>query len=367
MPFAYDILHDSEFRPKDKELGVLPLRIANILLSPYRGGLERAHVSLTELLQAEGHKVDVWLHPNSPYKQEIEQLSTSVYTLYAKGFYDPIATVKAHMLIRKTSPDALITHNSRATVLLNRARKLSNTKLIGFSHSNKLKKMLVADHLVAINPNMMNEMLQLGRTKENCSCIPNFLREIPPEPVNPGNRSLNKIAFVGRLDANKGLNTLLTAFSGLLSSGDNFELHIAGAGEAESALRAKASNLAIEDKLKLYDWVDDIQSWLVDKTLLVAPSRSESFGLVALDAAINGCPILASNVSGFASQITDGINGWLVEPNNADNLKERMSYILHLPVDEREIVAKRNYENVQNYSMENIAKKINTMLEKALL
>ena len=340
------------------------LRIANVLISPDRGGLERAHVSYSALLTDAGYSVDSWVHPNSPYLEELNNLGTNTITLKSKGLFDPIAIAKATYLLSTTKPDLVITHNSRSTKILHHARKFRDSRLIGVSHSNKLRRMLVADYLIAVNPEMLKEMLHLGRSTKDCTWIPNFTPSFPSAPRTLWGREVNRIAFIGRADKEKGLDSLLRAFSNLLQLRPELELHVAGVGDQADDLGRTAANLGISRGLKLYPWVDDIQYWMEDKTLLVAPSLSETFGLVALEAAINGCPVLTSNVSGFRSQITPDYNGWMCAPGDVEELSDSINRILSLSPEDRAQVAKLNFEEARKFSPETAIKKINQIITK---
>jgi D-inositol-3-phosphate glycosyltransferase len=65
--------------------------------------------------------------------------------------------------------------------------------------------------------------------------------------------------------------------------------------------------------------------------VLVMPSRSESFGLAALEAQACGVPVVASGVGGLRSTIRDGGSGYLVEGRDAGSYAARMLAILASP------------------------------------
>jgi len=311
-----------------------------------------------------GYEVDSWVHPKSPYLEELIHLGTNTVTLKSKGLFDPIAIAKATYLLSTTKPNLVMTHNSRSTQILHHARMFRDSRLVGVSHSNKLRRMLVADHLIAVNPEMLKEMIDLGRSTKDCTWIPNFTPSFPSEPRKLWGREVNRIAFIGRADKVKGLNSLLRAFSNLLELRPELELHVAGVGDQADALGRTARNLGIGKSLRLYSWVADIQDWMADKTLLVTPSLSETFGLVALEAAMNGCPVLTSNVSGFRSQITPDYNGWMCAPGDVEELSDSINRILSLSPKDRAKVAKLNFEEARKFSPEAAIKKINQIITK---
>jgi len=63
----------------------------------------------------------------------------------------------------------------------------------------------------------------------------------------------------------------------------------------------------------------------------LVPSFSESFGLVALEAAASGTPVVASAVGGLRSLVVDGVTGFLVEGRDPQHYADHVSRILHTP------------------------------------
>ena len=63
-------------------------------------------------------------------------------------------------------------------------------------------------------------------------------------------------------------------------------------------------------------------------TATVVPSRSEGFGLVNIESLAVGTPVVASSVGGIVEVIRDGIDGFLVPPDNPELLAERLHLLL---------------------------------------
>jgi glycosyltransferase involved in cell wall biosynthesis len=127
-------------------------------------------------------------------------------------------------------------------------------------------------------------------------------------------RFRNKTAYVssrsyilglGRLVRAKGFDLLLDAFA--QTGSEKTDLIIAGAGEERAALENQARELGLEGRVHFFGpaTAEQAVSLLNGCMLVVIPSRSESFGIVALDALAAGKPILATSVGGLVELLTD--------------------------------------------------------------
>ena len=65
--------------------------------------------------------------------------------------------------------------------------------------------------------------------------------------------------------------------------------------------------------------------------VVIVPSLSEAFGLVNIEAMSVGTPVIASNVGGISEVIRDGIDGFLVPPNEPKILADKICYIFQNP------------------------------------
>jgi D-inositol-3-phosphate glycosyltransferase len=132
----------------------------------------------------------------------------------------------------------------------------------------------------------------------------------------PGERVL---LFVGRVQPLKGLDLAVECLAEIPD--DETVLWVVGgpSGADGHAEVARVKNLA--DRLGVTDRVIFVtarpHAQLADfyraADVCLVPSRSESFGLVALEAAACGAPVVAAAVGGLRSIVDDGVTGFLVE------------------------------------------------------
>lgn len=127
------------------------------------------------------------------------------------------------------------------------------------------------------------------------------------------------ILFVGRIQPLKGVAVAAEALGRMRNK--EAQLVIVGGpsgleGERELALVKKAiANYGLQDRVRFVDPQPHhtLSSWYRAADVCIVPSRSESFGLVALEAAACGTPVVASQVGGLRNIVDHGKTGFLVD------------------------------------------------------
>jgi len=141
------------------------------------------------------------------------------------------------------------------------------------------------------------------------------------------------LLFVGRIQMLKGVDLVLECLATLPEPAT---LVVVGGpsgadGHAEVVrLHALADELGITDRVR---WVEPqpheaLADWYRAADVCLVPSRTESFGLVALEAAACGTPVVAADVGGLRSLVEDGHTGFLVAPRTAEAFAEPVARLL---------------------------------------
>src|SRR6185436_196728 len=76
---------------------------------------------------------------------------------------------------------------------------------------------------------------------------------------------------------------------------------------------------------------DELFNIYSQASLLVLPSLCEGFALVILEAMAHGLPVITTPNSGCGTFVEDGLNGWVVPVQDAETLRQRMSWCLDNP------------------------------------
>jgi colanic acid/amylovoran biosynthesis glycosyltransferase len=142
------------------------------------------------------------------------------------------------------------------------------------------------------------------------------------------------ILHVARLVEVKGTVHLLRAFAGL---GDrNAELVIIGDGPLRQSLTAEASSLRIAGRVRFLGALPqaEVLAWMRKAAMLVLPSvrtgtgRIEGLGMVILESAASGVPVIGSDIGGIPEAVIDGQTGFLVPERDDEGLASRIGKLL---------------------------------------
>ena len=150
------------------------------------------------------------------------------------------------------------------------------------------------------------------------------------------------VSFVGRIQPHKGPEVLIRATSELVKHSPllRHKLIVNVIGGASGAnteevdrLKELSSWLGIDDVVRFAPPVSrtDLPQWYRAADLVVVPSYSESFGLVALEAQACGTPVVATAVGGLRTAVADGISGVLVDGHDPKAWSSVIARLLQEP------------------------------------
>lgn len=176
------------------------------------------------------------------------------------------------------------------------------------------------------------------------------------------------IMFIGRLEKRKGLDYLLEAYKQVRRVIPDSRLIVVGPGiRGRKKYEKRVARDGIEGVTFIgYATYSDLPRYYRTADIICCPATGwESFGIVLIEAMAVGTPVVASDISGYASVLTHDAEGLLVPPKNASKLAEAL---LSLADDKamRQQMGQKGIATAQQYSWENVAKQVLACYYKVL-
>lgn len=177
--------------------------------------------------------------------------------------------------------------------------------------------------------------------------------------------------YVGRINADKGINELVTAFVNLQKKYQNIYLVMVGMLDNTNPITdenmlivADNSNIIMTDNVPS----DQVYAHMAMMDVLTHPTYREGFGKVLQEAMGVGIPIITTNVPGPREVVEKDISGILVEPRNPADLAEKMEF-LYQDADTRNRIAAAGRKRAEQYfdrpiMLHNILMDINKIVSK---
>jgi D-inositol-3-phosphate glycosyltransferase len=203
---------------------------------------------------------------------------------------------------------------------------------------------------------------------------------------SPGNQHAAKAAlnlpdgpillFIGRLQSLKGVDVAIATLQAMKHEHVTLVVVGGASGIEGSSYETEIHNMADElqpNKKVLFVPPQPhhiLSSYYRAANFVLVPSRSESFGLVALEAAACGVPAIASAVGGLENLVEHGKTGILIKGWNPTDFSQTIDHLLSNPIKSTEI-AMNAVEKAKNYTWGKTAEKLleiyQTVLSKSLV
>lgn len=168
------------------------------------------------------------------------------------------------------------------------------------------------------------------------------------------------ILFVGRLEERKGVGDLIRACSVVKKSFPDFRLIIAGPGVRLRGYYEALARALLDDRAVFTRYVpfNELPEYYRTADIFCAPANSgESFGIVLLEAMASGTPVVATDIPGYASVLTNGQEGLQAKPSNHRSLAKALLTLL-TDSQLRQDMAKRGLVTAEKYSWQNVSRQV---------
>lgn len=142
----------------------------------------------------------------------------------------------------------------------------------------------------------------------------------------------NKIVFVGRVTGEKKIDVLIKALA-KLPADLNATLEIVGGGDLLNHLQQLVAQLGLKDRVSFTGYVTDeqLRAALTSAKVFAMPSIAELQSIATMEAMATGLPVVGADAMALPHLIHDGDNGFLFEPNNVDDLRDKLEKVMRMP------------------------------------
>lgn len=215
-------------------------------------------------------------------------------------------------------------------------------------HTIKGTWLNAVDIYIALTEFVRDKFIEAGFPEQKLVVKNNFVFPDPGCGDGRGDYAL----FVGRLSPEKGLETLLQAWSQL---NRNWSLKIVGDGPMAGDVRAFCAGSGSVEWIGAKSHAETAEIMGKARVLVFPSQWYETFGRVAMESFAAGTPVIASRLGAMAEVCEEGRAGLLFESGNASDLADKLRWVFDHPVEAKAMrtIARQTFENKytmpQNY------------------
>jgi len=327
------------------------MKIVHIIDLLHAGGAQTLLVTYAQqakLAGIEAHIISLreYTAASAPISNALDKLGVKVTFLSKSKILDPIRLFKLISLIRHQEYDIIHTHLNHATVLgILSALWLNKTIVVSVHNvlkgrkkrlSEELELFLLryADCIIAVGENVNADYSPLFPDK--VVTLPNAVNEVPSmesaqraniRRLLTGNVEAPLLIAVGRLNEQKGFDTLIQAFEIIHSQFPQVHLIVAGRGNLGEALQTDTTSRGLQNNLHWLGLRDDVPLLLAASDIYISSAYWEGLSIALLEAMSAGLPSVITAV-GDAEKVITPETGILVPPRSPERLAKEIIGLL---------------------------------------
>lgn len=142
------------------------------------------------------------------------------------------------------------------------------------------------------------------------------------------------IGVVSRLERIKGMDMVVPAFAEIYKYHPTMRLLIVGDGSQRDFMEKQVQNAGLPEESVQFvgrQGQDKLQSFYDQIDILLMPSRSEGFGLTAIEGMARGCVPVVSNTGGLPEVVEDGVSGLLHTSESVEDMISKIASVICNP------------------------------------
>ncbi|MBD3758123.1 glycosyltransferase [Microbacterium aurum] len=176
----------------------------------------------------------------------------------------------------------------------------------------------------------------------------NYTADLSPRPHS-------RVLFVGRLTTEKHVEVTLHAVAKLAPELPEISFDVVGGGDQRRNLEQTAQRLGIADRVRFHGRVeeDELRAAYTKADVFAIASIAELQSIATMEAMASGLPVVAADAVALPHLVHDGVNGYLFEPGNADDLADKLRRVLTASQEEYSRMQQASLEGVDIHDIEN--------------
>lgn len=269
---------------------------------------------------------------------------------------DAVTLFLLYSCIRANRYDLVHTHTSKAGILGRIAAKLANTRCIVhtphghifygyfsraltdvFVHLERFVSMFTDAQITLTNQEKLDYLQKNIGSADRLFPIYSgihlgtFLNPKITKQEARANLRLGNSCFVAGTVARyvpvKNHHLIISAASRLKDRAKDMHFVFAGDGELHDELLAHVKDCGMRDRFHFIGWRNDIPDVLAAFDIFIMCSKNEGMGRAFVEAQAAGLPVIGTRVGGVAEVLDEGRTGYLVEPDDADGLADKIELL----------------------------------------
>lgn len=272
---------------------------------------------------------------NKSFNNENELFKYFFDSIFKKGdkvFNDARLLDKSLLQCEKDIKTILVFHNSHVT-----EGELKNSYKYALNNSDKVAKyyLLTEKQKIEIQNDFQIQ-------DEKFAVIPHFIK-----PSNLVCEKKDQFIYLGRFSEEKQISHIIHAYKKFKETGYSTKLVLYGGTDDKSKneIRNLIYDLDLEKDVEIHSFTDNPSKAFAESIASLLTSKYEGFALTVMESINEGCPSISYDLKYGPSEIIEnGVNGYLIEPNNIEKFAEAMVSIKKYPLKEVQTKNSLRYE-----------------------
>lgn len=325
------------------------------------GGQEHRIFKEMIAMREAGHTLEAICQPHAQLAKRLSEEGFVVHAMKMDGHLNfVLGVLKIRNILKQRRIDVLNTHSRRDTILAATAGRLAGTPLIVRTRhlANPVNSLLAytwLPHCVTTDSQFVRE--QLIRKGVSPERVQTIYTPVLPAPVIEHSTLRQELGLtheavivgcVAVMRANKGHRELIEAMVPLFSLRPHLHLVLVGSGEPVfTEVRQLVDRLGLQARIHLLGRRDDVGNLMAGFDIFCLATRLEASGMVFLEAASAGLPVIGTAVGGVPEMLEHGRTGFVVALDDTEQMRHTLLTLIDDPALRRQM-GQAGYDRIWN-------------------